>query len=918
MTISKWHWGASAAVMAIGLLGSSVASAQSAPLPGPNQPESVPDTQAQASDEIIVVTGIRAALESSANKKREAGNIKDVITAEDIGKFPDENVADSLARVTGVQITRDIGEGSDFTIRGISQNRVEVNGRTTIGRGEDRNANIGDISADLLGGLEVIKSPTADLVEGSLGGTVNLITRRAFDFRKPSLSLNLRQGYTTNAKKYSPNLNVLATDRWNTGIGEFGALVNASYSVTSLSEDRANLNGWNAACNYDIDRDGKVSTARPTDTDNDGVDDTCPVDQDDFVFRPTNTALVDTQTERKRLGVVLSLQWRPSSNLEFYFDGDYTTYQDKEFKYAIFSGAVAPGTALASISNLEIDDNRNATSITFTGLRPQTSSQTTVRDSKTYSFAAGGRWVSGNLTSTGEYSRSTGDGQDYALYLTSQTIDANGIVAIKQDGDLFSINYDDQITGAENFRILEYNNFYNFIDSTEQAGRLDFDYALNRGILSVFEFGTRVTRQDFNKDRTRYFSLGRPNPLRQKPFTSVPQFNGLAADAPLGGFFGGFSNVTFPKSWFQFVPSAALNGVEPFRASFGAPVDVPHVPDEEYFLDERTAAAYGKMNVEGTVLGLDFRGNAGVRYVYSKIEAHTDIADLNNNLTPRDESKSYGNWLPSANLTVDVGNNLLTRFAYAKTMVRPSFAQLRPTVQYVFTTGNGVTDPFDAAGGNPTLNPFEATQYDISIEKYFGRGNLLSLAFYYRDVGAFIRKRIIQNVTLPNGLLVDLTVPENGANATVKGAEAGVQYAFDFLPGALNGFGVFANYTYSDSKTPDRDRFGNRLQLEGLSKHAYNASVFYEKYGVAARLSYNWRGRRLLTAIGQAGRPEYQTPDEQLDLSTSWDVNSNFRVSFDARNLTRRLGRQYNETFNAPTRIFYEDTKYTIGVRAKF
>ena len=216
-----------------------------------NPQDTVSSGDPKISSEKIVVTGIRAALASSAAKKREAGNIRDVVTAEDIGKFPDENVADSLARIPGVQITREIGEGANFTIRGISQNRVEVNGRTTIGREEERNASIGDIPADLLGGLEVIKSPTADMTEGSLGGTVNLLTRRAFDFNRPTINLNLRTGYTTNSEKFQPNVNVLGTTRWDTGIGEFGILLNGAVSLIATCLRSAELSPFRVSSGHE-------------------------------------------------------------------------------------------------------------------------------------------------------------------------------------------------------------------------------------------------------------------------------------------------------------------------------------------------------------------------------------------------------------------------------------------------------------------------------------------------------------------------------------------------------------------------------------------------------------------------------------------------------------------------------------------
>jgi len=589
-------------------------------------------------------------------------------------------------------------------------------------------------------------------------------------------------------------------------------------------------------------------------------------------------------------------------------------------KYSLQSGAVAPTGAFTQLLNVVVDENRNANTVVFAGLRPQSNAQTTKRDSTTYSFALGGEWDVGRLNVKGEAALSSGESNQFQTFIYATTTDQNGIVTYRSEGDLFSIEYNDAITGGQNLRATEFNNNTIDIKSEERSARLDFDWALNTGIFTELEFGGRVTSQTFDHERFRYLTNGMTNSVRNQQLSSVPALDGLYYNADLSDFFGAFDNVSFPRSWLSFNPFITLEGnSEPFRTIYGVPATLPRVPDESYVLDESTAAAYVKLNAEGNLGTITFRGNAGVRYVYTRLDSNTTVVNSVGAETPLEQQNKYGKWLPSANLILDFGDRLLTRLAFAKTMVRPSFAQLRPAVGITFTSGLGtVADPYDAVGGNPVLDPFEATQYDVSFEKYFGRGNLVSVAFYYRDVGAYIRDRLLLGYTLPNGLVVDLAVPENGSNASVKGAEVGIQYAFDFLPGVFSGLGIVANYTYADSKTEDRDRFGTRLQLEDLSKHTYNVSGYYERKGVSARLSYNWRSQRLVAASGQANRPEYQTPEEQLDLSLGWDVNPKFRVTFDARNLTKRLGRQYNETFNSPTRLYYDGTKYTLGIGAKF
>lgn len=884
------------------------------------------DTGASEEQGDIIVRGIRDALESSANKKREAGNIKDVVTAEDIGKFPDENVTESLSRVTGVQITRDVGEGSNFTIRGISQNRVEINGRTAVGRGEGRNPNISDIPADLLGSLEVIKSPTADLVEGSLGGTVNLQTRRPFDFKSPTLNINLRQGYSTKSEEFQPQLNLLATDRWDLGGGEFGALFNISYSESKLKEEEARPDFWVQACNFDLDGDGVRSAAAPVDDNGDRRLDRCVTDPDDLVFRPASLTVLNTERRRRRMGIVGSLQWKPSTALTVYFDGNYDTYRDEDVRYNLSSGGVNQtagfGTAAApNIVAITKDAHGSASSITFGARRPTSQSQVGVDDASSFSGALGGRWTpSARWAIEAEVGGSSGTNNGTQTQVNGEAVGANGLVTLNivRDGKAFTIDYQDMITGPNNFQTIGFNDVRFTNDRDERFARVDFDWTFDSGLLRSIEFGARGTTDRFERDRER----SRDNTLKTL-FSSSPDLASRTLTYDNRNFLAGLEGASFPAGYFVVNSQNILQDIQFYRNFFRArPFE--RQPDEEYRLEEKTAAGYLKFNVEGSLGAIPFRGNAGVRVVTTSLASFTEILTGANTFVPTVTERSYTNALPSANITFELGPDLLLRGAFAKTMVRPSFAQLRPALAVNLATsaaGCSLDDPCDGSQGNPNLDPFDATQYDLSLEKYWGKGGLASVSVFYRDVAAFIRSNERQ-ITLPDGRVVDLTFPVNGDQATIKGVETSLQMTFDFLPGFLNGFGVVANYTFSDSKQTGEnstDRFGEALQLENLSKHAYNAAAFFEKYNIYARLSYNWRSRRLITSFSNFdGRAVYVAPESQMDFSAGWDVNPKFRISFDVRNLLGRFNREYIEREAWVRRISTEDKKFTVGVRAKF
>ncbi|WP_017446718.1 TonB-dependent receptor [Gayadomonas joobiniege] len=299
------------------------------------------DTNAQVEDtEVIEVTGLRNSVISATDLKKNANKLVDAINAEDVGKFPDSNVMDSLQRITGVQIIRDdAGDAASFQIRGMSQNRVELNGRSmAAGEGEGRNANLGDIPSELIAGLEVIKSPTADMTEGSLGATVNLKTARPFNFAKPLVKLNLKAKYGNNIDEVYGNYNVVLSDTWeNEEIGKFGVLVNATYNDNRVSGDTLRLNGWGNRCTtYAVSKpDGTLYRTQNgvTETENNCATFTNNGHSQDvqMVYAPNASVHLQSLSERERSSLNTTFQWKPTSNSEYIFDFNYLYKDDRTF-----------------------------------------------------------------------------------------------------------------------------------------------------------------------------------------------------------------------------------------------------------------------------------------------------------------------------------------------------------------------------------------------------------------------------------------------------------------------------------------------------------------------------------------------------------------------------------------------------------
>lgn len=906
--------------------------------------------EAEEPDDRLVVRGIRDALAESARIKREADNIQDAINAEDISQFPDENVTEALARITGVQISREAGEGNGFTIRGIEQNRVEVNGRTTVGNGESRNASISDIPADLLKTLKVIKSPTADMVEGSLGGTVNLVTRKPFDFRKPRLVLHPSLSYGSESEASDPRFNTLATDSWETPIGKVGVLLNASYSDSNNVQERVTLGGWQGACNFDLDGDGVINSSngtiwrpvRPFNAGEDGIlytdDDTnngvgaqyCSIDPDDFVYRPANVVLVEADRQRERFGLVSSLQWQVSDTLSVYLDSNYNEFEDHNEIYTLeMTNGVGDGRSFNWLSNVEADENGIATLVHYGpgagSMRFTARSQYTTRQSEVFSYALGGKWTpTDNITVTGEIGQSKGEDFTETYQANGNSVNNIGVESIVYIGERsVRVTTPFDLTDVGLFRVGNSNNNIQFNERSENFLVLDVDYDVNLGPISSFEFGTRWTAESFERERVRSITSG-VNALA----VNVPALEGLYGVRDTSGFMGNVPNTFFPNSYYAISTSAIRNNPEVFDELFGHPDVLPSVPQEEYTFDEWSAAIYAKVNLDTTIAGRPVDGNFGLRAVSNRLATNYTVSGPDGLIPARQSSGEYS-YLPSGNIRVGLAEDFYVRAAVAKTMVRPNFGQLRPAPNINYASGQGTIDSvWSGNAGNPQLKPFEATQYDLSFERYFGKRDLLSFAMYYRDIDAFVTSAV-EELTfdyIPNEegtfpSYANLSVPQNGDSAKVYGYEIAGQFTFDHLDDWRRGFGFYGNYTYADSARSgdlSTDVLGRSLPVRGLSKHTTNLAIFYENYGFDGRLAYNWRGQRLTGDSSGDGRQAWNAPVESLDWTSGYRINSTYRVYFNARNLTQRTLYRYLDTEAALLQAATADRRYIMGVVARF
>ena len=874
------------AAVALALLGCvQTVAAQQAPAPTPaNTQPAKPPGQEQAVD-AIVVTGIRSALERAAEVKRDAPQVMDVITSEDVGKLPDANVAEALQRVTGVQVTRVFGEGQSVSIRGLPLVRVEIDGRTLLGYSArlsppeneqlGRNSGLDTVPSGLFGRIEVRKSPVASQVEGGLSGSVNLVTPNPLDFKKFTLSVRGQGEYSENAEKYQPAISALVADK--SADGKLGYLVAVDYTKRVSSTQAFERNnfftrtqigaGTAPGTGADLNRDG-----------------TADLSGDRMQYEQFTV-------DRSRVGVTAELQYKVSNEFEILLEGIYSklkTERAQDFLSWRYAGRAI--TNATFVDNFIVAGDSTGT-LQQAGL---------FRAEPTVSklAALSSKWRPGNFVVATDLSFSRGTLDQVIRQITADSINAAvpgsfdyraGVVPSLNLGT-FSVtdpaNYKPATNGVRANRVIA--------SMEEKVAKVDVRYDFDAGVVKNVAAGVRL--RELAAESVAYRSQITPTRAEILPYWTTTTAGRFASDI----------NVTFPR---PFLTTIADRDYILQRATGGAPLDRNSTRD--YDLTEKATASYLMADFEGELFGKPFKANAGVRVINTKFEVKTlqqsgtTAAPV---FTPVNDKNTYTNTLPSANIVFNVTNDFLVRLGASKTMQQAGIAELAPSL---FVNISNRT----ATGGNATLTPTLASNYDVSFEYYTGRSSLISGALFQKDVRDVIadNTELQQFVGFETLGLIPYTRPVNIGTAKVKGLEIGIQRFFDFLPAPFDGLGVIANYTYSDAKG------GNGFPLVGVSKHSYNLIGLYEKGPFAGRIAYNYRDKAAFSFT--QGRPDFIAERSQLDVQLGYDISKTFAVQFQAQNLIPKDSAtiEYSQVGAVALNSYaLSERRFSIGFRAKF
>lgn len=869
----------------------------------------------------IVVTGFRASLEAALNLKRDSVAAVDAIVAEDIAKFPDQNLAESLQRIPGISISRDGGEGRSITVRGLSSQftRVRVNGMETIATStdgasanRDRAFDFNVFASELFSSLVVRKTAEASLDEGSLGAVVDLNTGNPLAGRAGlNGALSVVGSYNDLAKDLGPRLAGLLS--WRNDAGTLGASISAAYSKTSTLELGNNSVRWAQARFDGVDATNCFTTANSGGT---YVPSTA-CDRAATAFHPRIPRYGEVAHDRERLGLTGSVQYSPTDATKLSIDALFSKYDaSREEQW----GEVLLRSNERSINvvNPVYDANNNMIAATLNDAWVRTEHY--LRESQTKFYQVGGTWdqdVTDNLrfTALGGVSKSNADIPVETTVIFDDR-DAQGYSYDYRDMARPKLTFGTSVMDPANFQLAEIRDRPSNVTNRFKTAQLRTEWDVSENI--TLKAGAVWRR--FNFDAEAYT---RDTAVCGNGGTSLVTSTAGTITCSASSLFG-------PTAVYGFAVTPALS--QSFSlGNAGQPAGntngwiVPNLDAATAFtglysralvndagnirgVQETTKGAYLQADAKGDVLGLEYALNAGIRYAKTDQSSYGLVSGVNATVT-----RSYDDWLPSANLALYPTESTIVRLAVADVMTRPTLGSLTP---------GGSADGFNyrVTSGNPFLNPYRARNYDLSLEWYFAPQAVLSLAVFKKDVSTFTQSASVTGATfaqtgLPASVLSPaspaalnpaqqaeprwtLATTVNGSGAKLKGIELAAQIPFSaFTDGMLSNFGILANATFIDSNASFNVQGpaiapGGALQnavvsntLGNVTKKAFNGTLYYDDGKFSARGMLSYRGRYHEGASGTGNILEGYGATTNFDASVRYKLTEWMEVSVEGNNL---------------------------------
>lgn len=881
---------------------------------------------AQNIDE-VVVTGVRSSLAQSLDLKREATALVDSIAAEELGRFPDSNVADSLSHIPGITVSRNRGGEADYVnIRGLGPefSVVTLNNRILATDDSGRNFAFDVMPSEMISGADVWKSVEANHIEGSIGGAVNLKSIRPLDQSGFQGTVSLTADHNSLSEEISNKFTGIVSNTF--ADDTFGVVIGiTSESGTERADDMFDnfFFGVDDELNYDINDNGTIEANEMN------------------LVAPGSYALGSYATEFERTGITSAIQWRPSDRLEITADilitkleADATGFTqsfymvDESDAQDRWTNIVTDGNVITAmdISDLTmevvtLDDHRTVDTTLF-GLngvfqatdRLSITADAYISESERSSGGKNTFVVAGSPGAhSGHFELNNGGLPDFVPTWTGgRTSDDFG-------NDDFAPHWAAR-DGSD-------------IKDTVTGFTLEGDLDLDLESFTNLEFGVSFTSREKTNEALDNYDLGACN------YCGYPYFFGdVGADVvrpfPYDNFFDGESG-NFPRSFPIFdIPSyadglAAADGqtltdyngdVRTFGANESALWDPVANPVNSYDISEDTTALFAQANFEGD----SWFANFGVRYVQTDVSASysynelltIDIVDPNVpnpewivTRTPSSDQTdkgSYSKFLPAINYGQFLKDDLLLRVAFAQSMSRPTIDQLAP-----LTTDNAQSGVFDMEiTGNPAIEPVFSDQLDVGLEWYFDEDSIVFGAIFWKELAGFITDNTTQIDIAGESFRV--TQPINGDTAEVLGLELGIQRFYD------NGFGFTASYAYTDSSTVVGGEDAG--PLTGVAENSFSVSAIYERDKISAQIALDYTDDLVDDAFSPLGEG-FNTTAEAVSMVTAslrYDVLDNAQIFVEGVNLLNESNRTFQGRNDLPGSIQVYGRTINFGARYSF
>lgn len=993
------------------------------------QPATTPSTTttgaAPATAGEITVTGFRASLNNALANKRNSTLAIESIVPEDIGKFPDKNVAESLQRLPGVQINRSGGQGTAVLIDGLRQNLTTLNGEVFLtgrefyvsgeasGGGAGSNSQYGSLEgvpSEEIGGIDVYKNPQASMTEGGVGGTINLKSLDPLT-QKRGLTIGgaLRGTVSSGDNKLTPVGTLLVSYRLNDDIGVFAALSYDDEKTLTSEYQAQNRNQWLITDSLTTPNAGEG-----------GLTSANFAHGGKNYIIPQLAYFSSNHNERKIFGATVGISAHLDDHLKTSLVWFHSHERDETLSYSDkvwFNGQgsapgtpASPGTLLPSLvagANNVIDGN----GVVQSGQFYANGAETATLYQGTSAQADNLQWnlkfdndAGLRMTWAAAYAHASSDLQaaqadvEHGLYNVYGGTPGNPTAPGCNNGAStcgsagnpgYTFNWTNG--GTSGLPTVSYNApFANVLSNpaytlfksnwawanqtrqTQWSTRYDAAYDIKPAF--TLSGGVRYAGRTVDETFGRYLITSPDGSAVgnccQSPqggnwlyyldpgYAAIPYSTAVSNPSlamNVNGFGVGTIQVKNPWTGGMTDPSTYLNTIWTQAGNGGTKNTT-----ERFFKDTLSSFTVSEKVLAGYLMGDigeksdPFHANFGVRFTSTMLtinNAQTAAVPtfygsaswngVNSNNVPVETDRHYNSVLPTVNFTYKPSEHEILRFGAARVVAPQDLFSLGLGNSYNFTrqtndrtnVNTGVKDGFAFAGGssgNAELEPYKAWQAVAGYENYFTRGALASVSAFYKKVDNFVETANIATRVVDDfgGTTANVAKPINAGKGWIWGLELGGQYLFS--EGALNGFGIAANYTYSQSRQDQPTSFVDHSEIPGVSKHAFTASAFYELHGFSARASYSWRSKAVNDGLGgstfsfpdQYGTPKvyqvYAAAYGQLDGQVGYDFNRNFGVTFSAQNITKAAQHTYLQWPDQPFTWNNSGRRFFFGAKFKY